>query len=285
MVHPHREDEPASACGSGRIAERVLLIGWDGADWSVLRRLLSEGRLPHLASLLEKGACLELVAPRPHETAVVWTSLATGKRPHEHGVLHSRMSVAGWLGRAAGVRDQVVAVAAIWNILGRANLRSHIVGWPVTHPAESISGICVSDCFAVPRLHSQSRERGEQSAVSPARGRRPIAGTASCAVAGRRVNAVPTCSTAGGRFAGTRTVSGSLPDAPCGKCDALSRVPLVPKRQTMGFCGLCVSRHQDLSRIGDLAAEASRSRRAKSAEIYATTAMNTMICCLANSFL
>ena len=41
------------------------------------------------------------------------------------------------------------------------------MGWPVTHPAESISGVCVSDCFAVPRLHSQSREGGEQSAVSP----------------------------------------------------------------------------------------------------------------------
>ena len=64
MVHPYREDERSSVRDSRRFAERVLLIGWDGADWSILRRLLSQGRLPHLESLLERGVCQELVAPR-----------------------------------------------------------------------------------------------------------------------------------------------------------------------------------------------------------------------------
>jgi tetratricopeptide (TPR) repeat protein len=165
MVQLQREDELENTYGSQRFAERVLLVGWDGADWSFLQRLLSEARLPNLASLLEKGACLELAAPRPQETAVVWTSLATGKRPHEHGVLHSACPSPDGLGVQPVSRSSRHSVA-IWSILSRAKLRTHIVGWPVTHPAESVSGVCVSNWFAVPRLHSLSRV-GEQSAVSP----------------------------------------------------------------------------------------------------------------------
>jgi tetratricopeptide (TPR) repeat protein len=166
MVQSHRDGEPAIARASERFAERVLLIGWDGADRFVLRRLLAEGRLPHLASLLEQGTCLELVAPRPHETSAVWTSLATAKWPADHGVLHSACPSPDGIGVQSVSRSSRHA-AAIWNILSRPDLRAHVVGWPVTHPAESISGVCVSEWFAVPRLHAQSREGGEQSAVSP----------------------------------------------------------------------------------------------------------------------
>jgi tetratricopeptide (TPR) repeat protein len=167
MVHPHREDETPNAGAAERFAKRVLLVGWDGAEWSFLRRLLSEGRLPNLASLLEKGVGLEFVAPRPHETAIVWTSLATGKRPHEHGVLHSAQPSPNGIGVQPVSRSSRRS-AALWSILNHAGLRTHIVGWPVTHPAESISGVCASDCFAVPRVHSPMREGGEQSSVSPA---------------------------------------------------------------------------------------------------------------------
>jgi predicted AlkP superfamily phosphohydrolase/phosphomutase/Tfp pilus assembly protein PilF len=166
MFHPHREDGPVRVSDSRRFAERILLIGWDGADWSVLHPLLAQGRLPHLASLLEGGICLELIAPRPHETATVWTSLATGKRPHDHGVLHASCPTAHGSGVEPVARSSRRS-AAIWNILSRAKLRTHIVGWPVTHPAESISGISVSDWFAVPRLHAAHDEAGDQRSTWP----------------------------------------------------------------------------------------------------------------------
>jgi tetratricopeptide (TPR) repeat protein len=166
MIHPQREDEPTSVSGARRFADRVLFIGWDGADWSILRRLLGDGRMPHLASLLEKGTSIELASPRPHETSVVWTTLATGKRPHEHGVLHAKCPAPDGAG-TDDVQRSSRLTAAIWNILGRANLRSHVVGWPVTYPAESASGICVSDRFAVPRLYANHHGRGQQVAVSP----------------------------------------------------------------------------------------------------------------------
>ena len=38
--------------------KKVLLIGWDAADWQILDPLLEQGKLPALAKLI-KGACGE----------------------------------------------------------------------------------------------------------------------------------------------------------------------------------------------------------------------------------
>lgn len=133
-----------------RLAERVLLIGWDGAEPETLKSLLESGRLPVLESLLKSGSCLELAPPRPAFSQAAWTSLATGKYAHEHGVLHEFCPTAN------GKRLQPIArhqrkTSALWNLLHRAGLQTHIVGWPITHPAESLAGIFVSDRFASPQ--------------------------------------------------------------------------------------------------------------------------------------
>ena len=35
-----------------RLANRLLIIGWDGADWQVIMPLLEQGKMPHLKSLV-----------------------------------------------------------------------------------------------------------------------------------------------------------------------------------------------------------------------------------------
>jgi len=39
-----------------RLARKVLLIGWDAADWRMIRPLVERGRMPHLAKLIAGGA-------------------------------------------------------------------------------------------------------------------------------------------------------------------------------------------------------------------------------------
>jgi predicted AlkP superfamily phosphohydrolase/phosphomutase len=49
------------------MANRVLIVGWDGADWEILDPLLAAGDLPNLAKLIARGqrgvsrSCLWLV--------------------------------------------------------------------------------------------------------------------------------------------------------------------------------------------------------------------------------
>ncbi|MGH2739266.1 MAG: alkaline phosphatase family protein [Actinomycetota bacterium] len=65
---------------------RVLLIGWDGADWRILDPLLQAGILPNLASLIERGAKGVLKSTIPNHSWSAWPSFLTGVEPANHGV-------------------------------------------------------------------------------------------------------------------------------------------------------------------------------------------------------
>lgn len=129
-----------------RLAERILLIGWDGADWDVITPLLDAGRLPNLERLVDRGVMGDLTAPAPRLCPLLWTTLLTGRRADAHGVL-----TADEPDPLTGGRRPVPAsrrqVEAVWGVLTRAGLRSHAVNWPASHPAEPINGAAVSELY------------------------------------------------------------------------------------------------------------------------------------------
>ncbi len=64
----------------------VLLIGLDGADFSILRPLMDQGGMPFLKSFIQSGVSADLRTIIPPLTPPAWTSLVTGCRPGRHGV-------------------------------------------------------------------------------------------------------------------------------------------------------------------------------------------------------
>ena len=64
-----------------RLARKVLLVGWDAADWQIIHPLIDAGRMPNLARFIEDGAMGNLASLRPILSPMLWTSVATGKRP------------------------------------------------------------------------------------------------------------------------------------------------------------------------------------------------------------
>jgi predicted AlkP superfamily phosphohydrolase/phosphomutase/tetratricopeptide (TPR) repeat protein len=126
---------------------RVLVVGWDAADWKVIRPLLQRGEMPHLAGIMSEGVHGNLATLYPPFSPMLWTSIATGKRPPKHGILGfteptpdgARVRAVTNLGRKA---------KAIWNILHQQGKRSVVVNWWPSHPAEPIDGVMVSNRFA-----------------------------------------------------------------------------------------------------------------------------------------
>ncbi len=123
---------------------RVLLIGWDAADWSVIDPLLDAGRMPHLNRLVESGVMGNLASLVPCLSPMLWTSAATGKTAEKHGILGFVEPDAAGLGllpAQSGSRR----CKALWDLLGAAGLQACVGAWPVSDPAEPIRGVCVSE--------------------------------------------------------------------------------------------------------------------------------------------
>jgi len=65
---------------------RVLLIGWDGADWRILDPMIEAGLLPNLEALTNRGAKGVLRSTVPNHSWAAWPSFLTGVEPSNHGV-------------------------------------------------------------------------------------------------------------------------------------------------------------------------------------------------------
>ena len=65
---------------------RLLLVGWDSADWKIIHPLLDAGELPGVARLVERGTSGNLATLEPQLSPMLWTSIATGKMAYHHGV-------------------------------------------------------------------------------------------------------------------------------------------------------------------------------------------------------
>lgn len=66
----------------------TIVLGLDGATWTILDPLLEAGRLPELASLIDDGRCGQLESTFPPITAPAWLSMATGQNPGKTGVFY-----------------------------------------------------------------------------------------------------------------------------------------------------------------------------------------------------
>lgn len=127
-------------------ARKVLLIGWDAADWSVARPLLEQGKMPALKRLMDAGVWGDLATIRPVLSPMLWTSIATGKRAWKHGI-HGFAEPCPATGGIRPITNLARKTKAIWNIFSQQGWRSNVIGWWPSHPAEPIRGVMVSNHF------------------------------------------------------------------------------------------------------------------------------------------
>ena len=151
-----------------RPLRRITLIGVDGLDPTFAREGALRGRLPALAPLLRRGAHGALRTLDPTEGPPLWTSIATGRLPREHGVksfssyrllgasgrfdLLPTSAAVGGLERLGLVTTTPVTAAsrrsrALWNALNAFGIHTGIVRFWGTHPPERVQGFMLSNYF------------------------------------------------------------------------------------------------------------------------------------------
>ena len=131
---------------SDRIANKVLLIGWDAADWQMIHPLIEKGWMPTLKSLMDRGVWGNIATLQPILSPMLWSSIATGRHADAHGI-HGFTEPTPEGDGVRPVMSTSRKCKAVWNILTQNGLRSNVVGWYASHPAEPILGCCVSNQF------------------------------------------------------------------------------------------------------------------------------------------
>jgi predicted AlkP superfamily phosphohydrolase/phosphomutase/tetratricopeptide (TPR) repeat protein len=144
----------------------LLVIGWEAAEWSIIEPLLDAGELPNLNRLIEHGVMGRLVSRCPSDPPLAWTSVATGQRPEDHGIVGSEEPDRNGI----DVRPFPVTsrrCKAVWNLLNDIGLRTHVIAWPATWPAEKLNGVMLSSGWDAPLAAATLQSWFASDAVSP----------------------------------------------------------------------------------------------------------------------
>jgi predicted AlkP superfamily phosphohydrolase/phosphomutase/Tfp pilus assembly protein PilF len=124
--------------------KKLLLIGWDSADWKIIQPLMDAGHMPALKHLVSRGASGNITTLEPQLSPMLWTSIATGKHAYHHGI--PGFTVVNQAGQVVPVSGATRQCKAVWDMLAEHGLKSHVVSWFATQ-GEKPNGTLVSHLY------------------------------------------------------------------------------------------------------------------------------------------
>lgn len=123
---------------------RLFFLGIDGVSWKVLGPMLERGELPAFQRLVEEGTSLpRFDTLQMTHSPVIWTTIATGRRPAEHGIRGFTADLPN--GRKVPVTSNLRKKRAIWEVASHKGVSVGVIGWWATWPAEEVRGYVISD--------------------------------------------------------------------------------------------------------------------------------------------
>jgi predicted AlkP superfamily phosphohydrolase/phosphomutase len=123
--------------------ERLVILGLDGATWTVLDPMRRRGVMPNLDALLARSAHGTLRSIIPPVTTAAWTSMMTGCGPARHGVFDHRFFDAA-SGQMKVNHSARVRVPTFWHLLSQAGRSVVSLNVPATYPPLNVRGVVVS---------------------------------------------------------------------------------------------------------------------------------------------
>jgi predicted AlkP superfamily phosphohydrolase/phosphomutase len=129
-----------------RPADRVILLGFDGVAPSVVEILVADGKLPNIQRLMKAGTYGHFRSASPAKSAILWTSIATGKTMLKHGIID--WTYVNKKGIQVPFEDRSRKVKTYWEILAERGVKSGTLNWWTSYPpAPILTGFIVSNAF------------------------------------------------------------------------------------------------------------------------------------------
>jgi predicted AlkP superfamily phosphohydrolase/phosphomutase len=126
---------------------KVLILGLDGATWTILKPLMDKGKLPNITALVKSGASGILNSAIPPVTAPAWTNFQTGSNMGKHGIFDFRIFNRGkrqvWLSSSRDIK-----LPTLWQIASASDRRVIAINVPMTFPPQPVNGIIIGGMLA-----------------------------------------------------------------------------------------------------------------------------------------
>jgi len=141
--------------------DRTLLLGLDGATFSILDPLMRDGTMPFLRQLAAGGARAELLSTLNPLTPPAWVSMTTGRSPGHHGVFDFI-----WAEERQGqvyftlntFRD--IMCETIWSLVSRQQGTVCALNFPILSPPPTVAGVIVPGLVSWRHLRRNIHPRG-----------------------------------------------------------------------------------------------------------------------------
>jgi predicted AlkP superfamily phosphohydrolase/phosphomutase len=153
--------------------ERLVVLGLDGLEPTLVEKYMAEGKLPNLSRLKKDGAYARLKTTTPAISPVAWSSFMTGSEPSKHNIFDflsrdPRTYLPDLSSARIGRPKRTLALGKyllplskpeirglrksvpFWKILGEKGIFSTVLRVPITFPPEKfrghlLSGMCAPD--------------------------------------------------------------------------------------------------------------------------------------------
>ncbi len=133
---------------------RVIIIGLDGATWSVLDPFMADGDLPNLAKMRAGGSWGELRSTIPPLSAPAWSTFLTGKNPARHGVFHfvdwGDSSGDGASPTSSLVNGSSIESPTMLDVAGHHGRTVGAINVPMSYPPRPVNGFMVTGLLTPP---------------------------------------------------------------------------------------------------------------------------------------
>ena len=129
---------------TGSSSPRVLVVGLDMGDGSLIRHWSRQGRLPHLAALAANGTWLELASTAQVLHTSTWPTFATGSLPGRHGVYYPYQPKPGHQ-QAQHITPDQYGTPTFWKLADEQGRRCVVYDIPETFPEAGFRGQAIFD--------------------------------------------------------------------------------------------------------------------------------------------
>lgn len=123
---------------------RVVLIGIDGATFTLFDPMMRQGVMPFLKSFVEDGVRAELESVVPPLTPPAWVTLMTGRSPGYHGVMDFFTPTAPGSRHLRTLTSHHVTAEYLWQIASRAGHSVTAINYPYMTPPRPLQGYSMS---------------------------------------------------------------------------------------------------------------------------------------------